>query len=180
MGALKLFIIVVDTTNEWVERILKYFLFLIFGLLLVEVVRRYVFHSPTVWQGELAQMIFGVYAVLSGGAILKAGGHVNVDIIHGTLSPKGKAVCDILTSILFFLFVGMMVYMGWDMAMESMSRWETSESVWNPYVWPIKLTIPLGAGLLLLQGVVKLILDFCILLGIEPPVNHETEAGEAI
>lgn len=178
MGALKLFIIAVDSTNEWVGRVVKYLIFIIFFLLFVEVIRRYIFGDPTVWQGELAQLIFGVYAIMSGGAILKAGGHVNVDILHAGLSPRGKAICDIITSGLFFLFVGMMVYMGWDMAMESISRWETSESVWNPYVWPVKLAIPVGSALLFLQGIVKLIYSVCDLFGIEPPVKRDTQEGE--
>lgn len=41
-----------------------------FGLLMVEVVRRYVFNSPTAWGNELIQYIFGTYIIVSAGAVV--------------------------------------------------------------------------------------------------------------
>ena len=63
-----------------------HFLFAFFLLLLVEVIRRYVFNSPSVWGGELAQLLFGAYAILSGGVVLRENGHVNVDIIYANFT----------------------------------------------------------------------------------------------
>lgn len=180
MAFLKIFIKSIDAANDWVGRILKYFLFAFFLLLMIEVFRRYLFNSPTVWGNELAQMFFASYAILSGGYVLRTGGHVNVDIIYARFSPKTKAICDIVTSILFFLFMGMMVWMGWEMGWESMARFETSESAWNPPIWQIKMMIPTGAALLFLQGICKLILDIFTLLDIEPPVVYEIHEGETL
>jgi len=180
MAFLRFFIKAIDAANDWVGRVLQYFLFAIFFLLMMEVVRRYVFNSPTVWANELSQLFFGTYAILSGGYVLRTGGHVNVDIIYSHFSKKTQAVCDICTFTLFFLFMGMMVWMGWEMGWESMSRFETSESAWDPPIWPIKMMIPTGAALLLLQGVCKLILDIFTLLDIEPPVKYEVHEGESL
>ncbi len=82
--------------------LLSYFLFFFFVLLLMEVVLRYFFNSPTVWANELAQMLFGAYAILAGGYILRTGGHVNVDILYSRLSRKSRAALDIVTSSAFF------------------------------------------------------------------------------
>ena len=180
MAFLRILIKSIDATNDWVGRVLQYFLFAFFILLMIEVVRRYVFNAPTVWGNELAQMFFGAYAILSGGYVLRTGGHVNVDIFYSRFSPKTKAAVDIGTSFLFFLFMGMMVWMGWELAWESLARFETSESAWNPPIWPLKLGIPVGAALLLLQGVCKLILDIFTLLDLEPPVKYEVVGGESL
>ena len=43
------------------------------------------------------------------------------------------------------------------MALDSLSIWEHSNSAWNPPVYPVKMMIPIGALLIFLQGVVKLV-----------------------
>jgi TRAP-type mannitol/chloroaromatic compound transport system permease small subunit len=158
----------IDAVNDRVGRIMSLFILLIFVLLIFEIFARYLFNAPTVWANELTQMLFGAYVVLSGGHILWRGGHVGVDLLYARLSPRTKALLDVITSVLFFAFCAMMVYFGGSLAWESMSRWEHSQSAWNPPLYPVKLTIPIGAVLLLLQGMVKLIRDILILTGREP------------
>ncbi len=164
MKALNHFLHLIDWTNAQVGKILSYFMLLVFGLMMMEVVRRYVFNAPTVWAGELTQMLFGAYVILCGGYILASGGHVNVDILYSRLSRRTQAILDIITAVLFFLFCLMLVVNGGSLAWESLSTFERSQSAWNPPIYPIKVMIPVGAGLLLLQGVAKLIRDILILV----------------
>lgn len=169
---------VIDWINDRTGNFLSLFVLIIFGLLLVEVIRRYLLNSPTVWGNELSQMLFGTYVVLSGGYILRWGGHVNVDILYSRLSRKTQAKLDIITSFLFFMFCVMMVYYGSSLAWESLSTFERSQSAWNPPIYPVKLTIPLGAGLLLLQGIAKLMRDILIVVkgeDYEAVAVHEKE-----
>jgi TRAP-type mannitol/chloroaromatic compound transport system permease small subunit len=149
----------VDALNDRLGRILAYAVLLMFVLVLSEVIRRYVFNAPTVWGQELTQLTFGVYVILSGGHILRWGGHVNVDILYTKLGIRTKALVDIFTSTLFYLFCGMLLIYGGSLALDSMAYWERSISAWGPPLWPFKLTIPLAALLLLLQGTAKLIRD---------------------
>lgn len=160
----------VDNLNDRLGRVLSLGILLIFGLLILEVVLRYLFNSPTKWANELTQMIFGEYVVLSGGHLLWCGGHVNVDILYSRLSPRTKAFMDVLTSTVFFAFCLMLLYFGGSLALESLSRWEHSQSPWNPPLYPVKLTIPLGAFLVLLQGMAKLARDILVLTGRREPV----------
>ena len=153
----------IDNLNDWIGKALSLSILLMFFLVLVEVIRRYFFNSPTVWGNELTQLLFGTYVILSGGYILRHNGHVNVDIFYSRLSIKTKALMDIFTSILFFLFCGMLLMYGGQLAWESLTTWERSRSAWNPPLYPFKLMIPLGAFLLLLQGIAKLIRDILIL-----------------
>jgi TRAP-type mannitol/chloroaromatic compound transport system permease small subunit len=172
MWVLEGFVNAINAVNDWIAEKLAYLLFGFFLLILLQVILRYVFNAPTVWAGELAQMLFGAYAVLTGGYILRMGGHVNVDIIYSRLSEKSKAGIDIFTSILFFLFCVMLLIYGGSMAMDSVARLETSGSAWDPPVYPFRLTLPLAAFLLLVQGLAKLIVDICTLLGVPIKVSE--------
>lgn len=180
MSFLKLFVKAIEALNDWIGNILSYFLFVFFALLLMEVFLRYLFNSPTVWTNELSQRLFGAYCILGGGYILRYGGHVNVDIVYSRFSDKNRALLDIFTSVLFFLFAGMMLVYGGSLAWDSLSRFEHSESAWNPPIWPAKLMIPIGALLLLLQGIAKLIRDFSIVLGKEIESDIEEQKGETL
>lgn len=165
------FVNAVNRVNDWVGENLAYLLFGFFLLILLQVALRYLFNSPTVWASELSQMLFGAYAVLAGGHILRTGGHVNVDIIYSRLSAKQRAALDIFTSVVFFLFCGMLLVYGGSMAMDSLGRMETSGSAWDPPVYPLRLTMPLAAVLLLLQGLAKLIVDICTIAGVDLKVS---------
>jgi len=180
MSILKAFLKLIDAVNDRVGNLLSYFLFFFFVLLLMEVILRYFFNSPTVWANELAQMLFGAYAILAGGYILRTGGHVNVDILYSRLSRKQRAVLDIVTSSLFFLFCGMLLVYGGSLAWDSLARFEHSQSAWNPPLYPAKLMIPLAALLLMLQGLAKLIRDIFILCNIDTGVTVETQKGETL
>ena len=170
----------IDAINNTIGKILSYFLFLFFGLLLMEVFLRYFFNSPTVWANELSQMLFGAYAVIGGGYILLTGGHVNVDIIYSRLGEKKRAALDIVSSVLFFLFCGMLLIYGGSLAWDSLSRFEHSQSAWNPPLYPAKLAIPLAAALLILQGLAKLIRNILILLDKDDAQTPEPQKGETL
>ena len=163
--------------NEWLGRaVLAYFVLIFFVLLFYEVIMRYGFGTPTVWTGELSQMLFGAYAMLAGAYIMTQRAHVNVDIFYARFPRRVRAAVDVLTSFLFFAFVLVLLVEGYSLAEDSVSRWETSRSAWNPPLWPVKTTIPIGAGLLLLQGIIKLLQDVLILLNLDQ--GHDLFAPE--
>ena len=100
---------------------------IIFALLLADVVMRYLIGQPAIWTAELATLIFGVYAIIGGGYLLTERGHVNVDIIYGQFSPKRKALVDIVTWPLFLIFVGVLLWQGYDIASEAIADMERVE-----------------------------------------------------
>jgi len=163
--------------NRWIGRWASYAVLIIFAFLLADVVLRYLVGRPAIWTAELATLIFGVYAIIAGGFLLAERGHVNVDIIYGTFSRKRKALVDILTWPLFLLFVGVLLWQGWDIASESVADWERSNAVWKAPLWPTKCFIPVAAILVLLQGFVRLWADVRILMDL--PVDEETFGVQA-
>ncbi|WP_439148589.1 TRAP transporter small permease subunit [Sulfitobacter sp.] len=176
----------ITRTNRFIGYWISFCVLIIFALLLADVVMRYLIGQPAIWTAELATLIFGVYAIMGGGFLLAERGHVNVDIIYGRFSPKRKALIDIATWPLFAIFVGVLLWQGYDIASEAIADLERSNSVWKAPLWPTKSLIPVAAILLLLQGVVRLWADVRTLMGLpnDPeifgvPAKDETEAAQA-
>jgi TRAP-type mannitol/chloroaromatic compound transport system permease small subunit len=124
-----------------------------------EVLARYVFNSPTNWVHESMFLMFGMQYMLSGAYAYREDQHVRVDVIYAMFSPRGKAIADIVTSVFFFIFIGTMFVTGIKFAGDSIGFGETSFTEWGIQYWPVKLMLPIGAGLLLLQGIAKLLKD---------------------
>jgi len=124
-----------------------------------EVVARYIFNSPTNWVHESMFLMFGMQYMLSGAYAYREDQHVRVDVIYAKFSPRGKAIADIVTSVFFFIFIGTMFVTGIRFASDAVKAGEVSFTEWGIQYWPVKLAIPIGAALLLLQGIAKLLKD---------------------
>ncbi|HET7546599.1 MAG TPA: TRAP transporter small permease subunit [Usitatibacter sp.] len=127
-----------------------------------EVLARYVFNSPTNWVHESMFLMFGMQYMISGAYAYKEDQHVRVDVVYTHLSVRGKAIADIVSSIFFFIFTLTMLWTGWKFAWDAVQAGETSFTEWTVQYWPVKLAIPIGAALIVLQGVSKLIKDIML------------------
>jgi TRAP-type mannitol/chloroaromatic compound transport system permease small subunit len=149
----------IDCINDWVGRLISYLAILMVLSVSYEVVARYLFNRPTLWSMEINQYILCWYTALAGGYILLNKSHVNVDIIFAFLKPRTQALLNILTSVFFFSFIGILIWKSGAMAWEAWEYWEKSESLLAFPLFPVKVAVPVGGGLLLLQGIAKLIRD---------------------
>ncbi|MDY6981426.1 MAG: TRAP transporter small permease subunit, partial [Pseudomonadota bacterium] len=129
-----------------------------------EVIARYVFNSPTNWAHEGMFLMFGMQYLLAGGYVLREGAHVRVDVIYNYFSNRGKAMVDLFTSIFFFIFVLSLLVTGWTFFLDSYKVSEVSFTEWAIPYWPIKFALPLGAALLLLQGIAQLFKDIAVVI----------------
>ena len=148
----KLVLSVIDTISEWSGKIFSMLILIITGILMYEITMRYVFNAPTIWAHETCQHLFGGYSLLAGAYVMLYFAHVKVDIIYSRFSQRGRAIIDSVTYLVFFVFVGLMLWHGIGLASHSVKIWEVSFSPYAPVIWPLKLTVPIGAFLILLQG----------------------------
>ena len=147
----------IDKINRWIGKMVSIFVLLIMSITLLEVVLRYGLNRPTMWVHETSQQIFAIAFLLGSAYTLQEGGHVRVDILYRRLSTKGRAILEIVTSILYFLFNGVLLWKGGEMAYESVMMLEKTQTPWEPYVFHVILAIPIAAALMLLQGIVDFI-----------------------
>jgi TRAP-type mannitol/chloroaromatic compound transport system permease small subunit len=149
----------IDLLSEWTGKITAFLIVVMSLVIGYEVVARYLLVRPTVWAHETSAMVFGAYIVLGGAYALNTHGHVNVDIVYGCFSPRGRVLADVLTFCIFALFCGALVWKGGESAWNSLKFLERSGSVWNPPVYHMKIITFIGCLLLLLQGLVRFVRD---------------------
>ena len=130
-----------------------------------EVVARFVFNSPTNWVHESMFLMYGMQYMISGAYAYREDQHVRVDVLYSKLSSRGKAIADIISSAFFFIFTLTLLYTGWRFAWDAVQNSETSFTEWTVQYWPVKLTMPIGAALIVLQGVSKLMKDIMLVRG---------------
>ncbi len=148
----------IDNFNEWVGKIFSWAIVVLTLLAVFEVIKRVVFNSPTIWGFEVATQIFGLYFMIIAGYALLHGSHVSVDVITYYLSPRKKAMVDIVAYLIFFFpFTLVCIWHGYFFAAKSWAIKETSMSVYGGPVYPIKTIIFLAFILLFLQGLSEVV-----------------------
>jgi len=153
---------IAESLNQWMGRLLASLFYVMMVAMVFEVIARYVFNAPTNWVYELSSFIFTVTCLLGGGYLLLHKGHISVDILYNRLSPRGRAIMDLCSAPLFFLFIAILLWQGTIFFLNSLSFWEHTITAWAPPLYPIKLALPIGAALIFLQGLVKFIKDIFI------------------
>lgn len=121
--------------------------------------------SSNAWL-EIQWYLFGAVFLLAAGYTLKHNGHVRIDIFYGRLSAKGQAWIDLVGGLLFLLpMAGLLAWLAWPMFIDAWTTQEMSPDAGGLLRWPVKLLLPLGFGLLALQGVAEIIKRIGVLTG---------------
>ncbi|WP_376098620.1 TRAP transporter small permease subunit [Roseomonas sp. CCTCC AB2023176] len=131
-------------------------------------VRYGVSYSSNAWL-EVQWYLFAGMVMLGASYTLNRNEHVRVDILFGSLSDRYRLWVDILGITIFLLpAMGLMAWMTWPFFLDSFFRNETSQNAGGLLRWPVKLILPLGFLLILLQGLSELIKRLAILFGEKP------------
>jgi TRAP-type mannitol/chloroaromatic compound transport system permease small subunit len=164
MRAVSAVVRAIDATNEWLGRIVALGILLMVGIVSYEVVMRYGFRAPTIWATELITFVFAGYIFLGAGYTLLHRDHVGMDIVHSRLPARAQAVLDVLTVGFVLLYCWVLIATGWDTAWQALETGRTTGTDWNPPLFPAAVLLPIGAGLLLLQALAKLVRDLTLAL----------------
>ena len=124
-----------------------------------EVISRYLFDAPTIWVHQASYLMFGMQYLLAGAFALLHGDHVRVDVVYIKLPKRGQVGVDIFTSLFFFIFSIALLGTSWQFFVDSLGMLEVTDETWRIQFYPVKATMVLGAILLTLAGLSKLIKD---------------------
>lgn len=167
----------VENVSDIIGKIVGFLIYPIMLVLVYEVVMRYAFNSPTIWAHETSCMFYGTHFVLGGAYALRHDAFVNVEVLYMRFSKRTKAIIDLCSWTMFYIFVGVLFFEGLPWAWSSFTVREFSDSTWGPYIWPVKFTIPIAAFFMLLQGSTKTIKDaYMAITGRELMKEAETHA----
>jgi len=155
----------IDKLNGYVGEFVSFWAIIAVFVYYYEVLARYLFNSPTNWAHEGMFLMFGMQYVLAAGFTHREHAHVHVDVLYQYFPLRMKALVNVLTSIFFFIFCIVLFWTGWTFAADSIGVWEVSFTEWAIQYWPVKVTLSVGALLLMLDGITKLIKDLIVLFG---------------
>jgi TRAP-type mannitol/chloroaromatic compound transport system permease small subunit len=116
---------------------------------------------------EIQWYMFGGIVLLGAAQTLRLNEHVRVDIHYATVSDKTRIWIDIIGFTIFMLPV--MAYLTgitWPFFWNSFISSEISMNAGGLIVWPVRGLLPLGFGLLFLQGLAELIKRIAAICGI--------------
>ena len=130
---------------------------MIFGV--TDVFLRYVFNSPSLWISSTLQVAMVLLACVGGIYSLNDNAFVKLDLFYANFSDKKKAICDIITVVFTFLFLGVLIWKGYEAAKLSvMLNQHTPTSIPLP-IYPLKIFFPITGIIMMLVVIKKLVKD---------------------
>ena len=164
MPGIKWLVQLIDRVTEWVGKATLPFVLLVMAMLALEVVLRYGFNRPTSWAWPISIQFAAAFGLVGGAYTFLHRGHVRVDVIYNRFPPKVKAVVDLALSIPFFLFCGVLLWLGGEMAWASLMAREVKVEGITYAFYPLKVLLVAACFLLFLQGVAKFIRNLGIVI----------------
>ena len=151
------------------ERIGKSIIWLVLVVTLIgagNAVMRYTINYSSNAFLEIQWYLFSAIFLFGAGYTLKRNEHVRIDLIAGRLSRRGQAWIDIFGIIFFLLPMAIAVmYLSWPIFLLALHNNEQSSNAGGLAVWPVRLLVPIGFFLLVIQGLSELIKRIGFLLG---------------
>lgn len=171
----------IDQLNAWVG---KYVIWLILAATVisgVNAVVRKVLHTSSNAFLEVQWYLFAASFLLAAGYTLLEKDHVKVDVINARLSLRTRVWIDVLGFTLFLTpMCALVLYYGIPFFLQAWNTGEMSSNAGGLIRWPVYLMMPLGFGLLLLQGLSELIKRIAFLMDLidDPTVKIQEKTPE--
>jgi len=122
------------------------------------VIRRYVFESPEPYSYELSMMFLLWTFVLALAYLEKLDSHLRVDFVVVLLPKRIRTFfLNVIGPLAGFIFCAVLTWEGWTVAMYSLEIGEKSMSIWAVPLFPVKIVVPIGYGLLCIVLLLKII-----------------------
>ncbi|MGE4239724.1 TRAP transporter small permease subunit [Ramlibacter sp.] len=166
MAALLKFALALDWLHERLGRFAAWCVFISAMICAGNAFVRYGFDmSSNAWL-EVQWYLFAAIVMFGAPYVLEKNEHVRVDIIYGKLRGNGKVWVD-LFGLTFFLLpvIGLLFWLSVPYFWKVFVTNEMSNNAGGLIRWPAVLTMPLGFGLLFLQGIAEIIKRVAYLQG---------------
>jgi TRAP-type mannitol/chloroaromatic compound transport system permease small subunit len=143
----------IDWFIEWEGRISSMLILLLVGIVVYEVIMRYVFNAPTIWAFEATAFVYGLHYMLGLAYTEKHDGHVKVDILTNRLPKRTAAILNAAMFLLIFIPIFSLIAWGtFQFAFTSLAENELNPTSWAPPIYPYKIMMAVAFFFLLLQG----------------------------
>lgn len=115
---------------------------------------------------EVQWYMFGGIVLLGASQTLRLNEHVRVDLLYSWVTDRTRLWIDIFGLTVFLLPVmAYLAYLTWPFFYNSFRSGEVSMNAGGLILWPAKVLLPLGFGMLFLQGLAELAKRIAALAG---------------
>lgn len=175
MNFLMQFSRLVDAVSEAVGKAAIWLVLIVVLISAGNAVMRFAFDWSSNAMLEIQWYLFSGLFLACGAYVLKKNEHIRIDVIAGRLSPRAQNWIDVFGILVFLLpMVVLTMWLSWPVFMNAWNTGEVSSNPGGLVRWPVRLLLPVGFFLLLLQGFSELIKRIAFLTGQGPnPLDKE-------
>ncbi len=130
-----------------------------------DVAMRYIFGAPTTWSFEINRYMLIMVVFFGGPWALPAGGHVAVDIFTEKASEKGRAVMEIITSIMAIIYMLTFFIESTAFTIDAWQGNVRSTQYLGWPLWPMRSFLAIGSFFLVLEFIFRLVRNIAVLTG---------------
>jgi len=156
---------IIDLISEWLGRFGWLLVLYAMSFGLYDVIMRYFFSKPSLWIGVTVQYAMVLLACVSGAYALNRDAFVKLDLFYANFSPRTKAIADIATSTLTFLYLSVLIWKGTQAAIASFNIRQVTPTAIPIPLYHLKAFIPFGAFCVMLVAIKKLVQDIQTVIG---------------
>tara|TARA_B100000035_G_scaffold91037_1_gene76824 strand:- start:375 stop:836 length:462 start_codon:yes stop_codon:yes gene_type:complete len=141
------------------ENITKYFFYIMFILVIVNILLRYIFNINFIFMQELVMYLHAFIFLFGISICLKENSHVRIDVFSNKLGAEVKKYIEILGTV--FLIIPFCLFVLYESTPIVIRSWEMLESSGEPgglpFIYILKSSIYVFASLLLIQALGRLV-----------------------
>lgn len=169
----------IDRISGWVGKLSMWLILITTLISAGNAIMRKLFDVSNNAMLEIQWYLFAAVFLLGSGYCLMKNAHVRIDFLSSKLSARARNWIDIvgILTVLFPLCV-ICIDLSWPFFMMAYTSGEMSANAGGLIRWPVYLCIPLGFGLLAMQGVSELIKRIAFLSGKGPDALAFDEGEE--
>ncbi len=122
---------------------------------------------------EIQWYLFAYMVMVGAPLVLKLNEHVRVDLIYGKIKGNKPVYVDLFGLVVFLLpVITLLMVLSWGYFVNSWTSGEMSQNAGGLIRWPAVLAMPLGFGLVLLQGLAEIVKRVAYLQGVYQMDTH--------
>jgi len=159
----------VDRMNETIGKAATWLILVVVVISAGNAMFRYAFDWSSNGLLEIQWYLFSAVFLLCAAYVLNRNEHIRIDVIAGRLSARAQNWIDVFGILVFLLpMVLITMTLSWPVFMNAWSTGEISANPGGLIRWPVRLMMPVGFFLLLLQGLSELVKRAAFLTGNGP------------
>jgi TRAP-type mannitol/chloroaromatic compound transport system permease small subunit len=178
----------IDGMNQWIGRAATWLILVVVIISAGNAVTRFAFNISSNALLEIQWYLFSAIFMLCAAYVLNRNEHIRIDVVVGRFSARTQNWIDVFGILVFLLpMAGLLAYLSWPVFMNAWTSGEMSSNPGGLIRWPVRLLMPIGFALLVLQGLSELVKRVAFLSGSGPNSlvkeagpSAEAELAEAI